>query len=60
MKKLCLIALCLVSFSMNSFACGCTDKPETTSKNNAHKCTCTCNHSNKQCTQCSQCSKKSS
>lgn len=39
MKKLCLVALCLVSFSMNSFACGCT-KNNTTDSTNQQKCSC--------------------
>ena len=45
MKKLCLVALCLVSFSMNSFACGCAnDKTNATSVQ-----TCDCDKSKSSC-----------
>ncbi|WP_158617413.1 hypothetical protein [Legionella sp. km772] len=51
MKKLCLVALCLVSFSMNSFACGCN-----ANKNDATKATseqkCTCDKANSTCDKC--------
>ena len=54
MKKLCLVALCLFSFSMNSFACGCADnKTNATSEQK-----CPCDHSKNQCDK-DQCPKAS-
>lgn len=51
MKKLCLVALCLVSFSMNSFACGCNANITDASQASAEqKCTCADGKSCDKCT----------